>query len=111
LPDLVWFDLLENLIHQAPVTVRGAFGFGHAEIARALHDLGLIEANLPDRPIGTLETMAGAWSAAKEAAEQHVPLEQTAPLQMIARFSHDLCGSMMETLVVLRKRAAWAWAA
>jgi hypothetical protein len=111
LPELNWFDLLENVIHEEPVTVRGAFGFGLPEIARALHDLGLIETALPDRPIGTLETMAAAWSAATEAAELQVPLAETAPMQMIAKFSQDLCRSMMETLVVLRKRAAWAWAA
>jgi hypothetical protein len=65
----------------------------------------LIETTLPERPVGTLETMAGAWSAASEAAERQVPLEQTAQIQMIARFSRDLCRSMMETLVFLRKRA------
>jgi hypothetical protein len=103
-PDLNWFDLLDNLIHPEPVTVRGAFGFGLAEMARALHALGLIETALPDRPVGPLETMAGAWSAATEAAASHTPLDQTAPIKMIARFSQELCRSMMETLVFLRQR-------
>jgi hypothetical protein len=104
-PDLNWFDLLDNLIHPEPVTVRGAFGFCLAEMARALHALGLIETALPDRPVGSMETMAGAWSSAREAASLQVPLEQTGPIQMISRFSHELCRSMMETLVFIRQRA------
>src|SRR5207245_2701112 len=84
LPDLNWFSLLDNLIHPEPVTVRGAFGFGLAEMARALHALGLVETALPDRPVGPMETMAGAWSSATEAASLQIPLEQSAPIQLIA---------------------------
>ena len=74
-------------------------------MVRALHALGLVEGALPDRPLGTLETMAGAWSAAKEASERQIPLEQTPPMQVIGRFSHELCRSMMQTLALLRQRA------
>src|SRR5207244_6074669 len=31
LPDLDWFDFLDNVIHPEPVTIRGAFGFALAE--------------------------------------------------------------------------------
>jgi hypothetical protein len=105
LPDLTWIDLLDNLIHPELVTVRGAFSFGLADMARALHALGLIETALPDRPVGPLETMAGAWSSEKEAASLRIPLEEAAPIQIIGRFSQALCRSMMETLVFLRQRA------
>jgi hypothetical protein len=105
LPDLNWLNLLDNLIHAEPVTVRGAFGSGLAEMARAFHALGLIETALPDLPGGPLETMAGAWSAAREAASLQIPLEQTEPIQMIGRFSHGACRSMMEILGFLRQRA------
>jgi hypothetical protein len=108
LPDLNWLDLLDVLIYEEAVAVRGAFGFGLAEIARALHALGLVETALPDRPVGTLEAMAGAWSAAREATERQIPLDRTVPMQIIANFSRDLCRSMMETLAVLRQRAEWS---
>jgi hypothetical protein len=105
LPDLNWFSLLENLIHREPVTVRGAFGFGLAEMAQALHTLGLVETALPDQPRDPLAAMAGAWSAANEAASLQVPLEQADPIQVIAKFSHEACRSMMEILALLRQRA------
>jgi hypothetical protein len=105
LPDLNWFPLLHNLIHEEPVTVRGAFGFGLTEMAQALHALGLIETALPEQPRDTMAAMAGAWSAAKEAASLQIPLEQTAPIQVIGKFSHAACRSMMEILTVLRERA------
>jgi hypothetical protein len=105
LPDLNWFPLLENLIHPEPVTVRGAFGFGLLEMTQALRRLGLIESDLPDQPRDPLAAMAGAWSAAKEAASLNMPLEQTAPIQMIGKFSREACRSMMEILALLRRRA------
>jgi hypothetical protein len=104
-PDLNWFDLLENVIHKEPVTVRGAFGFGLSEIAGALHSIGLIDTALPERPGGALEAMAGAWSSAEEAASLQIPLEQAGPMQIIGRFSHATCRSMMEILGLLRQRA------
>ena len=105
LPDLNWFPVLHNLIHPEPVTVRGAFGFGFPEMAQALHALGLIESALPDQPRDPLAAMAGAWSAAKEATSRQIPLEQTEPIQIIGKFSHAACRSMLEILALLRQRA------
>jgi hypothetical protein len=102
------FDLLQNLIHKEPVAVRGAFSFGMAEIARALHSLGLIDTVLPAVPLGTLEAMAGAWSSAHEAKRLEVGLEETDSMQLIGRFSSAACRSMMEILTLLRHRAAAA---
>jgi hypothetical protein len=99
------FDLLENLIHKEPVAVRGAFSFGMADIARALHSLGLIDTVLPAVPLGTLEAMAGAWSSAHEAKRLEVGLEETDSMQLIGRFSSAACASMMEILTLLRHRA------
>src|SRR5207244_7321215 len=90
------FDLLENLIHKEPVAVRGAFTFGMADVARALHSLGLIDAVLPTVPPGTLGAMAGAWSSAREAKQLEVPLEQVDSMQVIGRFSSAACRSMIE---------------
>jgi len=105
LPDLNWFSLLRNLVHEAPVTVRGAFGFGLPEMAQAFHALGLIESALPDQPQDSLAAMTGAWSAAKEATSLQMPLGQTAPIQVIGEFSHAACRSMVEILALLRKLA------
>jgi hypothetical protein len=105
LPDLNWFPLLHNLIHPEPVTVRGAFGFGLTEMAQALHTLGLIKSALPDQPRDPLAAMAGAWSAAKEAASLQIPLEKAASMQPIGNFSYEACRSMMEIVVFLRQRA------
>jgi hypothetical protein len=105
LPDLHWFPLLHNLIHEEPVTVRGAFGFALPEMARAFHALGLIESTLPDEPRDPLAAMAGAWSAAKEAKSLQIPLGQTAAIQVIGTFGHAACRSMIEILTLLRKLA------
>lgn len=105
LPDLNWFSLLRNVIHEEPVTVRGAFGFGLPEMAQALHALGLIDSALPDQPRDPLAAMAGAWSAARQATSRQIPLDQTEPIQLIATFSHQACRSMMEFLGLLRQRA------
>jgi len=105
LPDLNWFSLLRNLVHQEPVTVRGAFGFGLIEMAQALHALGLIESALADQPQDPLAAMVGAWSAAKESKSLQIPLGQTAPMQVIGEFSHQACRSMIEILTLFRKRA------
>jgi hypothetical protein len=102
------FDLLENLIHKEPIAVRGAFTFGMADIARALHSLGLIDTVLPAEPPGTLEAMAGAWSSAHEAKRLGVALEEIDSMRLIGRFSSAACQSMMEILTLLRHRAAAA---
>jgi len=101
-----YFDLLENLIHKEPVTVRGAFTFGLADMARAFHCLGLIETALPAVPPGTLAAMAGAWSSAREAKRLGVALEQVDSMQVIGLFSSAACRSMMEILGLLRQRAS-----
>ena len=101
-----YFDLLENLIHKEPVTVRGAFTFGLADMARAFHCLGLIETALPAVPPGTLAAMAGAWSSAREAKRLGVALEQVDSMQVIGLFSSAACRSMMEILGSLRQRAS-----
>ena len=105
-PSLNSFDLLDGLIHKEPITVRGAFTFGLAEMARALHTLRLIETDLPAIPPGVLEAMAGAWSSAREAKRQGVGLEQVDSMQVIGLFSSAACRSMKEILTLLRQRAS-----
>jgi hypothetical protein len=90
------------------VAVRGAFGFGLAEFALALHALGRIETALPAIPGGHLEAMAGAWSAAEEAARLGIALEEAGPIKVIGNFSEALCKTMMEIVTVLRQQASTA---
>ena len=109
LPDRKWYDLLENVIYREPVAVRGAFGFGLSDLAKALYDLGLIATPLPDlpaEPTPVLSAMAGVWSAAEEAEEQGVLLAQTSAVQTIGRYQQAACKSMMEIVALLRGRAS-----
>jgi hypothetical protein len=73
----VWFDLLENLIHQEPVTVRGASHAG-----------------------------GDVWSSSREAKQLGVALEQVDSMQVIGLFSSAASRSMMEILGLLRQRAS-----
>jgi hypothetical protein len=74
-------------------------------MAAALGASGLIKSDVPPLPPGPLAATAGAWSSAREAASLLIPLEQTEPMQIITRFGHAVCRSMMEILTFLRQRA------
>lgn len=111
LPDGKWYDLLENVIYCEPIAVRGAFGFGLPDVAKALYDLGLIATPLPDlpaEPTPVLSAMAAVWSAAEEAKEQGCLLRQMATVQTIGLYQQAACKSMMEILALLRRRASAA---
>ena len=100
-----WHDMLLELILVEPIAVRGSFGFGLAEMATALHASGLIDSEVHALPPGPMAATAGAWSAAREAVESGIPLEQTEPIQIIGRFGDSACRGMMEILDLLRLRA------
>jgi hypothetical protein len=105
LSEMNWHDILLELILEEPIAVRGSFGFGLAEMAAALRASGLIESDIPRLPPGPLAATAGAWSAAREAASVQLPLKKTEQIQMIGRFSHAACRSIMEILGFLRRCA------
>jgi len=106
LPEMNWHDLLLELILEEPIAVRGAFSFGLAEMAAALHASGLIESEMPKLPPGPLAATAGAWWSAREAERLGIPLSEVDVVQMIARYSEASCRSMMEILALLRQRAS-----
>ncbi len=111
LPHGNWYDLLENVIYAEPVAVRGAFGFGLPDLAKALYDLGLVATALPElpaEPTPVLSAMAGVWSAAEEAAEKGLPLGQMDILQTIGLYQQAACKGMMEIVALLRRRASAA---
>ena len=111
LPNGNWYDLLDNVIYREPVAVRGAFGFGLPDLAKALYDLGLIATDLPylpAEPTQALSAMAGVWSAAEEAKEQGCFLQQMTTVPTIGLYQQAACKSMMEILGLLRRRASAA---
>jgi hypothetical protein len=69
-PTLPWFDLLNRVVKEQPVTVRGAFGFGLKAIAKALRTHGLIETVWGDGPADGLGAMVGAWWCHREASAE-----------------------------------------
>ncbi len=58
----------------APVTVRGAFGFGLKAIAKAMHDHGLIETVWAEGPTDGMGALVGAFWCDAEAARTGVPM-------------------------------------
>lgn len=59
-PKLPWFDLLNRVVKEQPVTVRGAFGLGLKAIAKAMHPRGLVETLWSMGPADGLGAMVGA---------------------------------------------------
>jgi hypothetical protein len=110
-PELNWYDVLDDVIHKENVAVRGAFDFGLSEMARAMHEQGLIPTALPSLPAvptGPLSAMAGAWWSAGEATRLGCTLGETDVVKAIALYAEKACQSMMEILTFLRQRASMA---
>jgi len=101
-PDLPWCDLLNRVIKEQPVTVRGAFGFGLKAIAKALHAHRLIETVWGDGPIDGLGAMVGAWWCHREATRLVVSMTELDLMQEITRYNEIDCKVMAETLDYLR---------
>ncbi len=101
-PKLDWFYFLTRVVREEPVTVRGAFGFGLKEMARAMFNLGLIKTNWQGGPSDGLGAMVGAWWCAKEAAERGCPLLETDLMQQILAYNEVDCKVMMEIVHYLR---------
>lgn len=97
-----WFDFLKRVIREEPVVARGAMAFGLKSIAKAMHELGLVdtlwEAGLTDG----LGAMVGAWSCVREARDRGCRLVDTDLMQEIARYNEVDCRVMMEIVRYLR---------
>ena len=102
-PGLGWYDLLERIVHAAPVVVRGARGFGLKAIARAMHAHGLIETDWGDGLADGTGAMAGAWAAAKIAAHEGGDLSQVELMTEVGRYNEIDCRVMAEVLERLRR--------
>jgi hypothetical protein len=101
-PALPWCDLLNRVVKEQPITVRGAFGFGLKAIAKALHARGLIETVWNDGPADGLGAMAGAWWCRRESARVGIPMSELDLMREIGRYNEVDCRVMAETLQFLR---------
>jgi len=102
-PTLPWFDLLNRVVKEQPVTVRGAFGFGLKAIAKALRTHGLIETVWGDGPADGLGAMVGGWWCHREAGRKGVPMAELDLMREIEAYNEIDCKAMAETLAYLRR--------
>ena len=97
-----WYDVLQNVIRDEPVTVRGAFNFGLKSIARAMRAGGLIETDWADSPLDGLGAMVGAWWCSREAAAAGIPMTRLELMHEIGRYNEVDCRTMAEIVRWLR---------
>lgn len=103
-PKLPWVDLLNRVVKEQPVTVRGAFNFGLKAIAKAMHVHGLIQTLWNDGPADGLGAMVGAWRCHHEASQRGVSMTEIDLMREIERYNEVDCKVMAEVLMFLRKK-------
>ncbi|MGH8545940.1 MAG: ribonuclease H-like domain-containing protein, partial [Gammaproteobacteria bacterium] len=104
-----WFDLLQRVFHAEPVIVRGAFGFGLKEIARALHSNGLIKTLWEDSSLDGLGAMTGAWWSYEEAGRRKVAAQEIDLMREILRYNEVDCKSLNDVVDWLRQGTVCAY--
>src|SRR4029077_15343389 len=97
-PLLGWYDLLERIVHPAPVVVRGARSFGLKAVARAMKKHGLIETEWGEGLADGTGAMAGAWAAADLAAKDGGALGDVELMRDVSRYNEIDCRVMAEVL-------------
>ena len=102
-PLLGWYDLLERIVHPAPVVVRGARGFGLKAVARAMKAHGLIETDWGDGLADGTGAMAGAWAAAAIAERDGSDVGDVELMKEVGRYNEIDCRVMAEVLDHLRR--------
>jgi hypothetical protein len=102
-PLLGWYDLLEKIVHAAPVVVRGARSFGLKAVARAMRSHGLIETEWGEGLADGTGAMAGAWAAADIAAKDGADLAAVELMNEVSRYNEIDCRVMAEVLEHLRR--------
>ena len=102
-PLLGWYDLLERIVHAAPVVVRGARSFGLKAVATAMRSHGLIETDWGEGLADGTGAMAGAWAAADLAATNGGDLGAVELMAEVARYNEIDCRVMAEVLDHLRR--------
>jgi hypothetical protein len=102
-PLLGWYDLLERIVHAAPVVVRGARSFGLKAVARAMKSHGLIETEWGEGLADGTGAMAGAWAAAGIAARDGGDMAGVELMKEVSRYNEIDCRVMAEVLDHLRR--------
>ncbi len=100
-----WFDFLARVVQREPVVVRGSHGFGLKSVTKAMHALGLIEAEWGDGPTDGLGAMIGAWWCAHEAERIGGPMLELELMQQIRDYNEVDCRAMREIVTYLREHA------
>ena len=98
-----WCDLLNRVVKDQPVTVRGAFGFGLKAIAKAMHSHGLIQTVWNDGPVDGLGAMVGAWWCHREAGCQGCSMPDLPLMKEIGAYNEVDCRVMAEVLAYFRQ--------
>ncbi|MDQ3870853.1 MAG: hypothetical protein M3301_04460 [Chloroflexota bacterium] len=101
-PAVNWFDALQTLVREEPVTVRGAFNFSLKSIVKAMHAARLIDTAWEDGPTDGLGAMIGAWWCDGEAARLGVGMGELELMREIGRYNEVDCRAMADVLRWLR---------
>jgi hypothetical protein len=102
-PALGWYDLLDRIVHAAPVVVRGARRFGLKAVARAMKSHGLIQTEWDEGLADGTGAMAGAWAAADVAAKDGGEIGAVELMREVSRYNEIDCRVMAEVLDHLRR--------
>jgi len=103
-PLLPWFDLLNEVVKAAPMTVTGAFNFGLKAIAKAMHAQGLIETSWGDGPTDGMGAMVAAWRVDETVSKNGGKLLDDQLMREVADYNRVDCQVMAEILEWLRQR-------
>jgi hypothetical protein len=102
-PLLGWYDLLDRIVHAAPVVVRGARSFGLKAVARAMRSHRLIETEWGEGLADGTGAMAGAWAAADIAGKNGADMAKLELMAEVSRYNEIDCRVMAEVLDHLRR--------
>jgi len=100
---LPWVDLLHRVFKAEPILVGGTAGYGLKEIARALHEEGIIETLWGDGVADGMEAMAAAWWADGEAKKAGRSMREFDVMDAIETYNEIDCRVMAEILAWLRR--------
>ena len=98
-----WYDFLNLVVRDEPVTVKGSLGFGLKSMAQAMHSHGLIDTVWDSSVTDGLGAMVGAWWSAAEAKTQGCPMRNIELMSEIEKYNEIDCKVMMEVIVYLRQ--------
>lgn len=101
-PVLDWYDLLQKVVREEPVVVKGALGFGLKDVANAMYAEGLIETHWADSRVDGLGAMLGAWRCDENARLIGMPMSALPTMEDIARYNEVDCKVMMEIVRYLK---------